>query len=81
MRRSTFPPRTIAKAEAAAMRTPEAPTRKVFHCIADDTALMAGVKKSTRDGIRKWVAQGSICLYVPLHSMRLTTPTHPPTAP
>jgi hypothetical protein len=28
------------------------------------------VKKSTRDGIRKWVSQGSIRLYVPLHSMR-----------
>jgi len=69
MRRSTFPPRT-AKAEAvAAVRAPEPPKRKVFHCIADDTALMAGVKKSTRDGIRKWVAQGAICLYVPLHTL------------
>jgi hypothetical protein len=65
MRRSTFPPRT-AKAEA----TTEPPKRKIFNCIVDDTALIAGVKKSTRDGIRKWVSQGSICLYVPLHSMR-----------
>lgn len=69
MRRSTFPPRT-PKADAAAMRAPEPPKRKVFYCIADDTALMAGVKKSTRDGIRKWIATGAICLYVPLHSMR-----------
>lgn len=68
MRRSNFPPRP-AKAEVA-MRAPEAPKRKIFNCIVDDTALIAGVKKSTRDGIRKWVAQGSICLYVPLHSMR-----------
>lgn len=52
------------------MRAPEPPKRKIFNCIVDDTALIAGVKKSTRDGIRKWVSQGSIRLYVPLHSMR-----------
>jgi hypothetical protein len=69
MRRSTFPPR-VAKPEAT-MRAPEPPKRKIFNCIVDDTALIAGVKKSTRDGIRKWVSQGSIRLYVPLHSMRL----------
>jgi hypothetical protein len=68
MRRSTFPPR-VAKPDAA-MRAPEPPQRKMFNCIVDDTALIAGVKKSTRDGIRKWVSQGSIRLYVPLHSMR-----------
>jgi hypothetical protein len=73
MRRSTFPPRA-ARAEPA-MRAPEPPKRKTFHCIVDDTALMAGVKKSTRDGIRKWVTHGSICLYVPLHSMRPLTMT------
>jgi hypothetical protein len=71
MRRSTFPPRA-AKAEVA-MRAPEPPKRKIFNCIVDDTALIAGVKKSTRDGIRKWVTQGSIRLYVPLQSMRRDT--------
>ncbi|KAJ9644133.1 hypothetical protein H2201_007109 [Coniosporium apollinis] len=45
------------------------PTRKVFNCIVDDTALIAGVKKSTRDGIRKWTESGAIRLFVPLHSL------------
>lgn len=52
------------------MRAPEPPARKIFNCIVDDTALIAGVKKSTRDGIRKWISQSAIRLYVPLHSMR-----------
>lgn len=55
------------------MQTAEPPARKIFNCIVDDTALIAGVKKSTRDGIRKWISQGSIRLYVPLHSMRQDT--------
>jgi hypothetical protein len=42
--------------------------RKIFYCIVDETALIDGVKPTTRDGIRKWVAQGAIRLYVPLHS-------------
>ncbi|KAF1941569.1 hypothetical protein EJ02DRAFT_404377 [Clathrospora elynae] len=67
MRRSTFPPRSSKP--AAAMRPPELPMRKVFNCIVDDTALIAGVKKSTRDGIRKWTAQGAIRLFVPLHTL------------
>lgn len=71
MRRSTYPPRA-AKPEAT-MQAPEPPKRKIFNCIVDDTALIAGVKKSTRDGIRKWISQGSIRLYVPLHSMRQDT--------
>jgi hypothetical protein len=66
MRRSTFPPRP-SKPETA-IRAPEPPKRKVFNCIVDDTALIAGVKKSTRDGIRKWISQDAIRLYVPLHS-------------
>ncbi|KAH9868603.1 hypothetical protein J1614_007675 [Plenodomus biglobosus] len=79
MRRSTMPPRA-AKPDGAAMPTPAAPPqRKVFHCIVDDTALIAGVKKSTRDGIRKWIAQAAIRLYVPLHTLtqlhRLTNGT------
>lgn len=68
MRRSTLPSRP-SKPEIA-MRAPEPPRRKVFNCIVDDTALIAGVKKSTRDGIRKWISQDAIRLFVPLHSRR-----------
>lgn len=50
-------------------RTAEPVTKKVFNCIVDDTALVQGAKKSTRDGIRKWVAAGQIRLFVPLYSM------------
>ncbi|KAF9698675.1 hypothetical protein EKO04_003171 [Ascochyta lentis] len=67
MRASPYPPR--ASANTAAMRAPEPPKRKVFNCIVDDTALIAGVKKSTRDGIRKWVSQGAIRIFVPLHTL------------
>lgn len=67
MRRHNFPHRP--RADDARMRIPELPQRKVFKCIVDDTALMLGVKKSTRDGIRKWVSQGAINLYVPLHTL------------
>jgi hypothetical protein len=42
--------------------------RKRFNCFVDDTALIAGLKKSTRDGIKKWVNNGAIQVYVPLHS-------------
>lgn len=51
------------------MRTLEPPKRKIFNCIVDDTALIAGAKKSTRDGIRKWISQDSIRLFVPLHTL------------
>ncbi|PVH95874.1 hypothetical protein DM02DRAFT_485095, partial [Periconia macrospinosa] len=47
----------------------EQPKRKVFNCIVDDTALIAGAKKSTRDGIRKWISQDAIRLFVPLHTL------------
>ncbi|RAR15425.1 hypothetical protein DDE83_001254 [Stemphylium lycopersici] len=67
MRRSTLPPR--ASKPEIAMRAPEPPKRKVFNCIVDDTALIAGVKKSTRDGIRKWISQDAIRLFVPLHTL------------
>lgn len=50
-------------------QTPACPTRKIFNCIVDDTALVAGVKKSTRNGIRQWVKNGQIRLFVPLHGM------------
>ncbi|KAH8702987.1 hypothetical protein GQ44DRAFT_630834 [Phaeosphaeriaceae sp. PMI808] len=78
MRRSTFPPRATkphatttntTTITATVTRAPEPPKRKLFNCIVDDTALIAGVKKSTRDGIRKWVSQGSIRLYVPLYTL------------
>jgi hypothetical protein len=68
-----LPPGPRANASPGRMRPPvqqQAPARKVFNCIVDDTALIAGVKKSTRDGIRKWVSQGAIRLCVPLHSRR-----------
>ncbi|KAF1933815.1 uncharacterized protein M421DRAFT_51217 [Didymella exigua CBS 183.55] len=66
MRGSPHPPRATAN---SASSPAEPPQRKVFNCIVDDTALIAGVKKSTRDGIRKWIAQGAICLFVPLHTL------------
>lgn len=46
----------------------EPPARKIFNCIVDDTAFLAGVKKSTRDGIRKWINNGAMRLFVPLYS-------------
>ncbi|KAF2997424.1 hypothetical protein E8E13_005823 [Curvularia kusanoi] len=67
MRGSPHPPR--ASANTAAVRAPEPPKRKIFNCIVDETALIAGVKKSTRDGVRKWISQGAICLFVPLHTL------------
>lgn len=75
MRRNTFPPRPRpedSRLRAPALeRTPEPPKRKIFNCIVDDTALIDGAKKSTRDGIRKWVSQDAIRLYVPLHTLTL----------
>nr|OQO16069.1 hypothetical protein B0A51_15389 [Rachicladosporium sp. CCFEE 5018] len=47
----------------------QSPSRKVFNCIIDDTALVAGVKKSTRNGVRQWVKNGQIRLFVPLHAL------------
>ncbi|KAF2258390.1 hypothetical protein CC78DRAFT_125448 [Lojkania enalia] len=70
MRRNQYPLRP--KADDARMRQPEPlvlPQRKVFNCIVDDTALIAGGKLSTRDGIRKWVYQGAIRLFVPLYTL------------
>ncbi|KXT12736.1 hypothetical protein AC579_8913 [Pseudocercospora musae] len=45
------------------------PARRVFNCIVDDSALVAGVKRSTRNGIRQWVKHGQIRLFVPLHAL------------
>ncbi|KAI7274799.1 hypothetical protein KC335_g2149 [Hortaea werneckii] len=50
-------------------QSPIAPARKIFNCIVDDTALVAGVKRSTRNGIRQWVKNGQIRLFVPLHAL------------
>lgn len=50
------------------MRMPLMASRKLFNCILDDTALIAGLKRSTRDGVKKWVNSGSIRIFVPLHS-------------
>lgn len=49
-------------------RMPLMAARKLFNCILDDTALIAGLKRSTRDGVKKWVNSGSIRVFVPLHS-------------
>jgi hypothetical protein len=38
--------------------------RKVFHSVVDDTALTVNISE-----IKKWTAQGSITLIVPLYSM------------
>lgn len=79
MRRNTFPLRP--KADDVRVRAPEQPKRKIFNCIVDDTALIAGVKKSTRDGIRKWIAQDAIRLFVPLHSTYLPSRSYGPCSP
>ncbi|GAB7358462.1 hypothetical protein MBLNU230_g2526t1 [Neophaeotheca triangularis] len=49
--------------------TPDKAARKIFNCIVDETALVAGVKKSTRNGIRQWVQNGQIRLFVPLYAL------------
>ncbi|KAK8170776.1 hypothetical protein BKA80DRAFT_287265 [Phyllosticta citrichinensis] len=48
---------------------PDTPVRKIFNCIVDDFAFLAGVKKSTRDGIRKWINNGAMRLFVPLYTL------------
>lgn len=45
-----------------------APARKVFKVAVDDSTVILGLKKNTRDGIKKWVNQGAIQLFIPLHS-------------
>ncbi|QDS69174.1 hypothetical protein FKW77_010567 [Venturia effusa] len=50
-------------------RMPLMASRKPFNCILDDTALIAGLKRSTRDGVKKWVNSGSIRIFVPLHTL------------
>ncbi|KAL1297912.1 hypothetical protein AAFC00_006427 [Neodothiora populina] len=61
-----------ATASAAAAQ-PQPIQKKVFNCIVDETALLAGAKKSTRDGIRKWITNEQIRLFVPLHTLNQVT--------
>lgn len=53
---------------------PGTPKRKVFNVIVDASTLISGVKRNTRDGIKKWVNNGAIRLFVPMHSKPLTAP-------
>ena len=65
--------RPLSQHGAQAHMHPSAqPVRKIFNCIADESALVAGVKRSTRNGIRQWVKNGQIRLFVPLHGTRYT---------
>ena len=66
----TMPAAPLVQASTARTPSPPQPVRKVINCIVDDTALIAGAKKSTRDGLRKWVAHGAVRLFVPLYSTR-----------
>ena len=68
MRPAPSQPRSRAHAVQRAQET-EPVAKKVFNCIVDDTALVQGAKKSTRDGIPKWIAAGQIRLFVPLYSV------------
>jgi len=52
-------------AESAAL-----PTRKVFKVAVDDSTLILGLKRNTRDGIRRWVGHGAVQLFIPLHSKK-----------
>ncbi|KAI9690555.1 MAG: hypothetical protein M1822_009518 [Bathelium mastoideum] len=67
MRRSH--PNGRAKFNGSRNSIPGKPESKVFNCVVDDIALIIGTKKSTRDGFRKWVANGTIRLYVPLYTL------------
>lgn len=60
---------TTATSQPGAI-TPARSDRKVFNVIVDATALISGVKRNTRDGIKKWIHNGSIRLVVPLHTLK-----------
>lgn len=72
MKSSKSRPTSQHGAPATHTTIPPRTPRKVFNCIVDESALVAGVKRSTRNGIRQWVKNGQIKLYVPLHGMRRT---------
>ncbi|QIW97586.1 hypothetical protein AMS68_003104 [Peltaster fructicola] len=61
------PPRSTRQ-QPTSSRLPQS-SSKIFNCIADDTALVAGVKRSTRNGLRQWIKNGQIRLFVPLHAL------------
>ena len=42
--------------------------QKMLNCIVDETALLAGAKQGTENGIKKWVSAGLINLFISLHS-------------
>ena len=42
--------------------------KKAMNCFIDETAFVAGMRRDTNDGIKKWIADGSIKLFIPLHS-------------
>ncbi|KAK7732734.1 hypothetical protein SLS57_000677 [Botryosphaeria dothidea] len=69
--RASAPLRAQAQSQAqqGRLHKSDAPARKVFNCIVDDSAFLAGVKKSTRDGIRKWINNGAMRLFVPLYTL------------
>ena len=43
-------------------------SQKTLNCIIDETALIAGAKQSTEDGIKRWVSIGMVNLFISLHS-------------
>ncbi|KAF2209410.1 hypothetical protein CERZMDRAFT_107212 [Cercospora zeae-maydis SCOH1-5] len=45
------------------------PARKIFNCIVDDKALVAGTKRATRHGIPQFVRNNQIRLFIPLHAL------------
>lgn len=49
---------------------PSGPNRKVFNVIVDATALINGVRRNTRDGIKRWVNTGAIRLVIPMHTLK-----------
>ncbi|KAF2453860.1 hypothetical protein BDY21DRAFT_292134, partial [Lineolata rhizophorae] len=59
----------VAQLRARVQERPDPPRRKVFNCIVDDTALLAGVRRGNRDGIKKWIANGAVRLFVPLYTL------------
>lgn len=72
MRTTPARPRSRGHVPQRAQET-EPVAKKIFNCIVDDTALVQGAKKSTRDGIPKWIAAGQIRLFVPLYTLSQTS--------
>lgn len=47
-------------------------SRKVFHCLVDDTALITNISE-----IENWVSHGAITLVIPLYSVSSLVPDTP----